>query len=136
GAESWTRRASVEHLEKATGTRVELKDFRFGWRLLRARLDGLTLHGKEPEGTPPLFHADQLQVEIRVESFWGRKISLGSVEMAHFTAHVRVEQNGSTNFPGPKVQVRAGALPVKRVFDMKVESFQLEDGRHVWYEDW
>jgi len=131
-ADEWARRAIVEQLEKATGARVELKDFRFGWRLLRARLDGLTLHGKEPEGTPPLFHSDQLQVEIRVESFWGRKISLGSVEMAHFTAHVRVEQNGSTNFPGPKVQVRAGALPVQRVFDLKVANLRLEDGELLW----
>jgi translocation and assembly module TamB len=131
-ADEWARRKIVEQLEKATGARVELKDFRFGWRVLRARLDGLTLHGKEPEGTPPLFHADQLQVEIRVESFWGRKISLGRVEMSHFSAHVRAERDGSTNFPGPKVQAGAGALPVQRVFDLKIANLQLGDGELLW----
>jgi translocation and assembly module TamB len=131
-ADEWARRTIVQQLERATGARVELKDFRIGWRVLRARLDGLTLHGKEPEGTPPLFHADQLQVEIHVESFWGRKISLGRVVMSHFSAHMRVERDGSTNFPGPKVQGPPGALPVQRAFDLKVANLRLADGELLW----
>ena len=71
----WARRAIIAQIEKATGARVEIEQFHFGLRSLRARFDGLTVHGREPAGTPPLFHAGQLQVDIRVESIWGRKIS-------------------------------------------------------------
>src|ERR1019366_4237592 len=126
-ADRWARRAIVEQLEKTTGARVELGNFHFAWRSLRARLDKLTLHGREPAGTPPLFHAEQLQVELHLESFWGRKISLGSVEMSHFSAHIRVERDGSTNIPGPKMPVIPG-MPVQRLFDLKIARLRLDDG--------
>ena len=107
-ADRWARRSIVEQLERATGARVELGNFRFTWRSLSARLDGLTLRGSEPAGTPPLFHADRIQFDIHVESIWSRKISLGNVEMSHFSAHVRVEPDGSTNIPGPTCPASAG----------------------------
>src|SRR6266853_3683280 len=89
-ADVWARRTIVEQLEKATGARVELGNFHIQWRSLHVRFDGLTLHGREPAGTPPLFHADRLDIDIHVESFWGRKISLGVVEMSNFSTHVHV----------------------------------------------
>jgi translocation and assembly module TamB len=131
-ADRWARRTIVEQLEETTGARVELGNFRFTWRSLTAQFDGLTLRGSEPEGTPPLFHTGQLQVEIRVESFWGRKISLGSVVMSHFSAHVRVEPDGSTNIPGPKVQEKAGNPSIKNLFDLKIARLRLEDGEILW----
>lgn len=135
-ADEWARRKIVAELERVSGARVELKDFRIGWRLLRARLDGLTLHGREPAGTPPLFHADQLEISIRVESIWGRKISLGSVEMSHFSAHLRVEQDGSTNWPGPRAVDAADPPgdppPVQRAFALRVANLRLEDGELLW----
>jgi translocation and assembly module TamB len=131
-ADSWARRAIVEELGKTTGARVEIGNFHFGWWALRARFDGLTLRGREPAGTPPLFHADQLQVDIRVESFWGRKISLGSVKMSHFSAHVRVEREGSTNIPEPKTPGKPGGRPVQGLFDLKIAQLRLEDGEILW----
>lgn len=131
-ADRWARRAIVEQLEKTTGARVELGNFQFGWRSLRARLDKLTLHGREQAGTPPLFHAEHLQVELRVESFWGRKISLGSVEMSHFSAHIRVERDGSTNIPGPRTPVGPGKPPVQSLFDLKIARLRLDDGEILW----
>ncbi len=131
-ADRWARRTIVEELERTTGARVELGNFRFGWRLLTARFDGLTLHGSEPVGSPPLFHANTLQFEIHIESFWGRKISLGNVEMSHFSAHVQVEKDGSTNMPGPKIPMSAGAPDVQGLFDLKVAQLRLEDGEILW----
>ena len=127
-ADRWARRTIVEELEKTTGARVELGNFHFAWRTLRARFDGLTLHGREPAGTPPLFHADEMQIDIRVESFWGRKISLGSVEMSHFSAHVRVERDGSMNIPGPRTSGKPGGRPVQGLLDLKIAQLRLEDG--------
>src|SRR5579871_2206301 len=72
-ADRWARQTIVQQLERTTGARVELGNFHFGWRLLTARFDGLTLHGREPAESPPLFHADRLEFDIRIESFWGGK---------------------------------------------------------------
>ncbi len=131
-ADRWARRTIVEQLEKTTGARVELGNFHFGWRLLTARFDGLTLHGREPVGSPPLFHADALQFDIRVESFWGRKIALGNVEMSRFSAHVQVEKDGSTNIPGPSIPASAGATDMQSLFDLKVAQLRLEQGELLW----
>ncbi len=131
-ADRWARKTIVEQLERTTGARVELGNFHFGWRVLTARFDGLTLHGREPAGSPPLFHANTLQFEIHIDSVWGRKISLGNVEMSHFSAHVRVEKDGSTNIPGPKIAVQTGAPGMQRLFDLKVAQLRLEDGEILW----
>src|ERR1700720_1560617 len=131
-ADRWARRTIVEELEKTTGARVELGNFHFNWRLFTARFDGLTLHGREPAGSPPLFHANTLQFSIHIESLWGRKISLGNVEMSHFSAHVQIAKDGSTNIPGPKLPANAGASDMKSLFDLKVAQLRLEDGEILW----
>ncbi len=131
-ADQWARRTIVEQLEKATGARVELGNFHFGWRLLTARFDGLTLHGREPAGSPPLFHANSLQFDIHIESFWGRKISLGNVDMSRFSVHVQVEKDGSTNIPGPKISAGTGTPDMRGLFDLKIAQLQLEKGEILW----
>ena len=131
-ADRWARRTIVEQLEKTTGARVELGNFHFGWRFLSARFDGLTLHGREPVGSPPLFHADMLQFDIHIDSFWGRKISLGNVEMSHFSAHVQVETDGSTNIPGPRIPVSTGTPKMQGLFELKIAQLRLEDGEILW----
>src|ERR1700704_337939 len=131
-ADLWARRTIVREIEKATGARVELGNFHIQWLALHVRFDGLTLHGRELAGTPPLFHADRLDIDIHVESFWGRKISLGVVDMSHFSAHVRVERNGSTNVPGPKTPTSPGKPVVQSLFDLKIAELRLEDGEILW----
>ncbi|HVA94948.1 MAG TPA: translocation/assembly module TamB domain-containing protein [Candidatus Dormibacteraeota bacterium] len=131
-ADLWARRMIVEQLEKSTGAKVQLGSFHFDWRKLSARFDGLTLHGREPAGTPPLFHADQLQFSIRVESLWGPKISLGNLDMSHFSVHVRVNTDGSTNVPGPKVTASSGRLPLQGLFDLKIARLRITDGEILW----
>ncbi len=131
-ADHWARVKIVEEIEETTGARVELGNFHFGWRLLSARFDGLTLHGREPAGSPPLFHADRLQFAFHIESFWGRKISLGNLEMSHFSAHVQVEKDGSTNIPGPKIPVSTGTPDLQGLFDLKIAQLRLEDGEILW----
>jgi translocation and assembly module TamB len=131
-ADRWARRTVVEQLEKTTGARVELGNFHFSWRLFTARFDGLTLHGREPAGSPPLFHANTLQVSIHIESLWGRKISLGNMEMSHFSAHVQIAKDGSTNIPGPQIPAPAAGPNVQSLFDLKVAKLRLEDGEILW----
>lgn len=128
-ADGWARRTIVQQLQRTTGARVELGNFHFAWRTLTARFDGLTLHGREPAGSPPLFHAGTLQFNIHVDSLWGRKISLGTVEMSHFSAHLEVQKDGTTNLPGPKaVAVSGTSQDVQNLFNLKIEQLRLEDG--------
>jgi translocation and assembly module TamB len=131
-ADRWARRTIVGQLEKTTGARVELGGFEFGWRLLSARFDGLTLHGREPVSGPPLFHADTLQVDLHIESFWGRKISLGKVNMSRFSANIQIAKDGSTNIPGPRIAVNTGAPDLQSLFDLKIAELHLEKGEILW----
>ncbi|HEY2647023.1 MAG TPA: translocation/assembly module TamB domain-containing protein [Candidatus Acidoferrales bacterium] len=134
-ADRWARRTIIEQLEKATGARVELGNFHFVWRSLGARFDGLTLHGREPAGSPPLFHADSLQFDVHIESLLGRKISLGNVLMSRFSTHIQVNKDGSTNIPGPKIAVSPGATDMRSLFDLKIAQLQLEKGEILWNDD-
>jgi translocation and assembly module TamB len=131
-ADLWARRTIIGQLEKATGTRVELGNFHIQWRSLHVRFDGLTLHGREPAGTPPLFHAGRLEIDVHVDSLWSRKISLGNVDMSHFSVHMRVDRDGSTNMPGPKTPVTQGRAPVQSLFDLKIAQLRLQDGEIFW----
>jgi translocation and assembly module TamB len=131
-ADRWARRVILDRLERTTGARVDLGNVHIEWWRLRARFDGLTLHGREPAGTPPLFHAGLLQADIHVESFWDRKISLENMEMSHFSAHVRVERDGSTNIPGPRASEKSGQFSVQRLFDLKIARLSLQDGEILW----
>jgi translocation and assembly module TamB len=131
-ADRWASGLIVQELENTTGARIELGNFHFEWLHLRARFDGLTLHGREPAGTPPLFHVDRLQFDVHVESIWSRKISLGTVEMSHFSAHVRIEPDGTTNIPAPKAQEVPGKPPLQSLFELKIAKLRLEDGELLW----
>ena len=57
------RGAVIEHIGNFTGTRVELRGMRIDPLALRVTMQDFTVHGREPEGTPPLFHADALVVD-------------------------------------------------------------------------
>src|SRR5580700_4597429 len=74
--DGWIRDVVVQRIEQVTGGKVELKSFHFAPYAMRVELRGLTAHGSEPEGTPPLFHADLVAAAIQVDSFWHKKISL------------------------------------------------------------
>src|SRR5579862_3057458 len=131
-ADRWASGLIVQELENTTGARIELGSLHIEWWHMRARFDGLTLHGREPAGTPPMFHADRLQFDVHVESLWSRKISLGTVEMSHFSAHVRVEPDGTTNIPAPKAQEVPGRPALENLFYLKIAKLRLDDGELLW----
>jgi len=127
-SDRWTRDAVVKQIEQATGGRVELKAFRLHWMSLRAEIEQLTVHGTEPEGTPPLFHVERMVVDLRVVSFFGRKIALDELKMDRPEVFVRIDADGRTNFPGPKVQRAPGKPWQERVFDLTARQLRLSDG--------
>src|ERR1019366_10653144 len=71
----------VSTVEDATGGRVEIAAFSFDWTHLRAQVDGFTLHGAEPAGDPPLFHADSVALGIKIVSILKRDVDIRYLEV-------------------------------------------------------
>jgi translocation and assembly module TamB len=127
-ADRWARRAIVSQLEKLTGGQVELRQFHFQVLHLRAELWDLTIHGREPAGTPVLFHSDHVLVDVRVDSLFRRKVSLDELRVDRPQVHLRFEADGSSNFPGPKTRPPAGQPWQERIFTVAIRQFRLNDG--------
>src|SRR5579872_846784 len=128
GAEdNYIRRTIVEQIQKLTTGRADLAAFHFDpWRL-RVTLSDFTVHDREPAGTPPFFHADRLEVGLRIDSVWGRRLSLGDVEVSHPVVHVRVEHDGSINLPIARRTTQAKPLR-ERIFEVVVRRLRLDGG--------
>jgi translocation and assembly module TamB len=125
--ESWVRDYLVGEIQTATGTRVELTGFHVRLWKLRAEMDGLTLHGLEDQKSPPLFHADRLDVGIRIVSFFGRKIALDEMIVEKPQVAVRVDKDGHSNVPTPKS--RPSDRPWRdTLFELKIGQLELRDG--------
>src|ERR1700732_2732399 len=92
----------LKPLEKITGVQVALKSISIRWLSLEFKLKGLVIHGREPAGTEPLFAADEVQVGLRIDSFWGHKVSLNDLLVQRPQVHIRVEKDGSSNVPVPQ----------------------------------
>src|SRR5690349_16018952 len=125
--DNYIRRTIVEQIQKLTSGRAELAAFHFNpWRL-RVTLRDFTIHGQEPAGTPPFFHADRLDVGLRIDSVWGRRVSVRDVELVHPVVHVRFERDGSSNVPIARRATQAKPLR-QRIFEVVVRRLRLEDG--------
>lgn len=129
------KRWLVHRLESVTGARVELDSLSIHWLSLRATLKGLVVHGSEPTGSRPFFAAKEVRAGLRVDSFWGRRISLGELSLKQPEIHIRVDRNGTTNVPNP-LRASAGAhKPLREsLFALHVRQFQIEDGSLYYNE--
>ena len=127
------QRFLVRRLAAVTGGRVELHSLSVEWLSLRATLHGLVIHGREPVGTEPLFAAEEVQAGLRVDSFWGRKISLNEVLVQQPHIHIRIEKNGATNIPSPP---RSSATKPLRetLLHLRLRGVKLENG-WILYND-
>ncbi len=124
----WARQGVIAQIEKMSGGRVELKEFRFSVFGLRAELEDFTLHGREPEGTPPFFHAALLFVDMRVVSFLERTVALDEVRIEKPVVHVRIDKEGKSNVPFPKTEQPAGIPWREQIFNLTIRELRLNQG--------
>lgn len=117
----------VAEIEKATGGRTEIRSFRFDWKRLRAEVEGLTLHGTEPAGAPPLFRAQSIAVDLKIVSALERKVDIQSLEVSRPRVYLVVYPDGRTNVPAPKIR-RARRSTIETILDLAIGRFQLRDG--------
>jgi translocation and assembly module TamB len=130
-ADNYIRKAILEQIQKLTSGSADLAAFHLNpWRL-RVTLTDFTVHGREPAGTPPFFHADRLEVGLRIDSWWGRKVSVADVEISHPVVHVRVEPDGSINVPIARRSAQAKPLR-ERIFDLVVRRLRLDNGEMLF----
>jgi translocation and assembly module TamB len=118
----------ISTIETATGGRGEIGSFRFDWRQLRAEVDQLTLHGNEPAGRPPLFHAEKVAVGLKIVSALRRDIDIQYLEVTQPHIYLMVYPDGHTNVPEPKLQPKTARSPVETLLNLAVGRFQFQSG--------
>ncbi len=127
------RRVLMRRLQALTGGRVELRTISIDWLSLRAKLKGLEIHGLEPAGTAPLFAAEEVETDLRIDSWWGRKVSLDTLVVREPHIHIRIGKNGVTNVPTPPRPRSAKPLG-QTLLDLHIRHLNLENG-WVLYND-
>jgi hypothetical protein len=128
------RRVLVRRLETITGGRVELRTLSIQWLSLGVTLNGLVIHGSEPAGTEALLAAEEVHVGLRIDSFWGRKISLNELFLRQPEVHLRVARDGSSNVPLLHLPATPNKSLGATLFAMHVHRVNIADG-WVLYND-
>ncbi|MGH9707162.1 MAG: hypothetical protein ACRD5R_10445, partial [Candidatus Acidiferrales bacterium] len=123
----WARKSLIRQVELRTGTRVELQGFHLHLWRLRVELDGLTLHGLEPSDVAPLFYAKRVDAEIRIVSFFQKKVALEEFVVEEPEVAVRMDKHGRSNVPEPKIA--SGSRPWREtLFDLQIARLELRNG--------
>jgi translocation and assembly module TamB len=121
-------RLLVSRLERMTGGKVEFRALSIRWLSMHASITGLVIHGKEPAGTEPLLTAEEVQAGLRVDSFWGRRVSLSELVVQQPHVHIRVDKNGNSNLPTPPRAASANKPLRDSLFELRIRRLALEDG--------
>jgi len=126
------RRALIDRLESLTGGHVEIRTVSVGWFSLDATVNGLVIHGTEPNDTEPLVSVEQAKIGLRVDSFWGRKVSLGELLVERPRVHIRVEKNGSNNLPTIKRGTKWNQPLGETLLDLRVGHVEIKNGELLY----
>ena len=122
------RRILISRIQTLTGTRAEIRTVSVGWFSLNATINGLVLHGNEPEGTEPLFSVEQARIGLRIDSFWGRRVGLDDLVLLQPHVHVRVEKNGKNNLPSLPQSANPREPLQQKLIDLRVHHVEIKDG--------
>ena len=115
------RQRVIAELRQMTGGKVELESFAWKLSTLEFEARNVTIHGREAAGEVPYAHADRIVVDIKVISFFSRKISLENVTLDGFVVHLMVYPDGTTNQPSPQAARGAEERPSQNLFDLAVK---------------
>jgi translocation and assembly module TamB len=119
----------VGAVEEATGGTAAVGAFTFDWRHLRAQIRDFTIHGLEGAGGAPLFHANLVQVDLKVTSPFHGFVDIAYLLLDTPQARVIVYPDGHTNIPAPKVQAKSsGKTGLETIVDLAIGHFDLRNG--------
>jgi translocation and assembly module TamB len=128
------RRILISELESLTGGKVEVRTASFGWFSLNATVRGLVIHGQEPQTTEPLLTVEQARIGLRIDSFWGRKVSLNDLILISPRIHIRVEKDGTNNLPTLKRKSISSEPLQETLLKLRIRHVEVTDG-WVLYND-
>lgn len=129
------KRSIAHRLQALTGAKVEIDSLSVRWLSLRATLRGVTVHGREGIGSRPLFSAREVRIGLRVDSFWGRKVSLDELLIKDSELHLHVDRNGNNNLPVLPAEGSSAKRPLhESLFAMHVRQLQL-DNAGIFYNE-
>ena len=121
------RHLLIKRLEGLTGARVEVRTVSVAWFSLNATVKGLVIHGKEPLDTEPLFSAEQTKLGLRIDSFWGRRVSLNDLVVVSPRVHLLVQKDGSNNLP--EIKRKPSKEPLQEtLLNLHVRHVEIQDG--------
>jgi translocation and assembly module TamB len=122
------RRRVIAELRQMTGGKVEVESFTWNLSALHFEAFNVTIHGREMAGEVPYAHADRIGVDVKVVSFFSRKISLESVAIDRFVLHLMVYPDGTTNQPPPQPGAPTAEAPTQNLFDLAVKQIAVRQG--------
>ena len=117
------RQMAISRLETATGGRVELDSVAWTMHRLEFELIGLTIHGREAPGEPPLLRVERAWARLKWSDLLAGHLNLQRLQLMRPLAHVTVYKNGATNLPQPKEN---------HARRLTVDVTELADGRLDW----
>ena len=123
-------------LGDATGGRVELKHVSFDLWHLAVEVNGLVIHGLEPQGEAPYLSADKILVRVKILNFFSRvvgqgvasHISLNYLRVEHPQFHLIVDKDGKTNQPVPKHPTTSTEPVTDTLLDLRARKIELANG--------
>jgi len=123
--QQYALRKIVQATNEATGGRAEIQKFAFAPSTLTAILYGVTVHGTEPAGSPPLLELNKLTVRLNLQSLLHRRLTLRELVLDHPVVHLDVNAQGQSNLPQPASKSSSSKTSV---FDLAVGHALLTSG--------
>jgi translocation and assembly module TamB len=122
------RQRVIAELRQMTGGRVELESFTWDLSTLHFEARNVTIHGREAASEVPYAHADRIGVDVKIVSFFTRKISLENVAIERFVLHLMVYPDGTTNQPPPQPSASSEESPTQNLFDLAIKQIAVRQG--------
>ena len=122
------RQTVIAELRQMTGGKVEVESFTWNLSTLHFEARNVTIHGREAAGEVPYAHADRIGVDVKIVSFFTRKISLENVAIDRFVLHLMIYPDGTTNQPPPQPGAISNEAPTQNLFDLAVKRIAVRQG--------
>ena len=127
-ADRWMLHYIVSDIENNTGARVEVGGFHFDIWHLKADINNISVRGLEAPASPPLFHADRVQIAVRILSFFRRQIALNELIVDHPEVSLQIDKDGKSNVPAPRSRGKSGTPWTATLFDLRAHDVELRNG--------
>lgn len=123
----WFRQKAGDRIEReialAFGARAEIGNLRVDWRRWTVSAGPVVVRGSEAATEQPLASLDSVEIGLRVQSFFARRVDVQSIVVRSPRIHVIVNSDGSTNIPG-----RGGDRSPARLIEAAIGHLELRNG--------